>query len=706
LIQTQADVKSRYTDNSVKYAVISAIIPVLPFDRTLNFKFVNQTSGNNNGFLTISDMTSQFDFDAAIETSQGNRSARTILQAHSGAIPDCETLNWNTATTNKACYWLKGPINTTVIIGDNTTARAYDIGSSNLRPFFHASFWPLTSSVRVRYVLENSYSEGTADTSYSLTLKSGFASPATRYTKASVPHHALSRWTKVFWIGTTPTDTVDIAYDLAYLAESKAVANYNTAFSINSSKITSEYSSWTSAAKDLFDGGLWTKAMGSGGGRQDIGPMPGWHTRWLYSGDYRLREIALGQTDLASAWPAVIREGDPAKQISSGVNGLGRPVSIYGRPTTSYLSGYNYSYTASADRIDITLPTNTNGWNMEESHTPNPWYVSYLLTGDYYYLEGGLFWVFWTAHCANGAATTQSYGRGPTGREGVIDNGQMRGIAWTLRSRAEFGWLTPSAMPEYTALQQWMGDAIAADEGARNITGTGYYNNAVWTFGRTYRSTGSQETLSGQYPPLGQWRRGSSSFAQAEYGINPSAVSEAISLFEASFLTYALGRAKELGYATDALLSYVAPMWTGIVPTYKYILNSGRVPTIFSGAYFTTWSSAWNGYYATLSACTSGGGCPFSGSYHVRDQSAFWKSGAGSGNPSFDIMATAAISMIAGEPGGSTAWNTLVSDGMTNISEFADDPSWAILPRSASTSNPSNKGVTGRVTITGRGTMK
>jgi hypothetical protein len=498
---------------------------------------------------------------------------------------------------------------------------------------------------------------------------------------------------------------VDITYDLDYLISTMAVPRYNSTITINASKITSQYSAWGSASKDLYDAGLWTKGMGNPGGREDIGPMPGWHTRWLYSGDYRLREIALGQSDLASAWPAVIREGDSGKSIISGTNGLGRPVSVYDRPTTSYLSGYDYGSTAAGDKIDITLPTNNNGWSMEESHTPNPFFISYLLTGDYYYLEGGLFWVFWTAHCANGAATGQSYGRGPTGREAIIDNGQVRGIAWTLRSRAEFAWITPTAMPEATALSGWVADAIAADEGARNITTTAYNGNAVWTFGRNFRSTNSAETLSGSYPPLGQWRRGSTSFAQSDYGIDNTVADEATSLFEMSFLTYALGRVKELGYASDALLTYVAPMWTSIVPTYKYIINSGRVPTVNSTgtAYFTDWASARLSYYATTAACTGAGGCPFLGAYHVRDQNSFWQSGVGSGDPTYDVMATAAISMIADKTGGGTAWNTLVSDGMTGLAEFADDPSWALLPRNVEAGGAVTKvRVTGRVSATGR----
>jgi hypothetical protein len=448
--------------------------------------------------------------------------------------------------------------------------------------------------------------------------------------------------------------------------------------------------------------------MGNAGGRPDIGPMPGWHTRWLFSGDYRLREIALGLSDLAAAYPAIIREGNSAKSIASGVNGLGRPVGIWSRPTTCYLCGYSYGSTAVGDRINFLAATNTNGWTMEESHTPEPWYVSYLLTGDYYYLENGLFWSFWRGNAANGAAANaQSYGRGPTGKEGVIDNGQIRGIAWTLRSWVEWAWITPTAMPESAVLTQWVADAIAVEEGARNITGTAYQNNAVWTFGRNYRSTNSAETLGGAYPTLGQWRRGSTAFAQSEYGVNSSVAAEAISWFEQHFLTYALGRGKELGFATQALLNWVGPAYVGTINQNKFMLNGGRLPTVnASNAFFTTWSAIAGAYYSTTSACTTAGGCPYNGTHHVQNQNSFWKLGVATSDPSYDVMATAALSMVADQSGGASAWSTLVSDGMTALAGFADDPSWAIIARDVQGGTTPTVRTTGRVRTTGKAVLR
>src|SRR5580658_8862951 len=44
---TQADVKNRYPDGSVEFAVIAAVIPAIPASGSVALTFLNQTVGNN-----------------------------------------------------------------------------------------------------------------------------------------------------------------------------------------------------------------------------------------------------------------------------------------------------------------------------------------------------------------------------------------------------------------------------------------------------------------------------------------------------------------------------------------------------------------------------------------------------------------------------------------------------------------------------------
>jgi hypothetical protein len=84
---TQCDVKNRWPDGSLKFAVVSFVVPSIPANGSVVVSFSNQTSGNNTGFLAPADMlASAFNFDGQIKLSGSishNISARAILNAAS-----------------------------------------------------------------------------------------------------------------------------------------------------------------------------------------------------------------------------------------------------------------------------------------------------------------------------------------------------------------------------------------------------------------------------------------------------------------------------------------------------------------------------------------------------------------------------------------------------------------------------------------------
>src|SRR3954454_11970570 len=86
--------------------------------------------------------------------------------------------------------------------------------------------------------------------------------------------------------------------------------------------------------KKIGDAGLWMKGMPNVAYHPEIGHMPVWHNRALYSGDWRMREIMLGQADLVGAFPVQRREGDPNKRADRAqtVPATGLPVTVYARP--------------------------------------------------------------------------------------------------------------------------------------------------------------------------------------------------------------------------------------------------------------------------------------------------------------------------------------------------------------------------------------
>ena len=67
-VATQADVKSRWPDGSVKHAVLTFYLPALAANASVTVTFVNQATGNNANALSKRDMLhKQYNFDARIE---------------------------------------------------------------------------------------------------------------------------------------------------------------------------------------------------------------------------------------------------------------------------------------------------------------------------------------------------------------------------------------------------------------------------------------------------------------------------------------------------------------------------------------------------------------------------------------------------------------------------------------------------------------
>jgi hypothetical protein len=669
-VPTQADIKQRWSDGSVKHAILAFLIPNLSSGSTVTVTFQNQSSGNNTG-LSIGQMQgANFDFNAQMlltNSSTVTADARTMLSA--GAFT----------------AWTSGGIAQTVILADHSIARAYDIGfdaNRSFRPIFHATFWPGINKVLVRYIGENANTETLQNQTYSLILKAGNSSPTQVYNKASFTQSAATRWTKTFWIGGAPP-AIAIDHNLAYIRETKFVPYYDTSRVVPSGAIATACNAWTSAPKDIGDAGNWLLAMGTGGARPDIGPYPDWTVQWLYTGDKCLRDKALGNAELAASWPIHYREGRAGKIMlktdspNSGT-GLGRTISLNGRPTAN-LSPFNYNSTV-ADKINVVGTASPQGWQWDPAHEPEPGSVIYALTGDFWYLEECWFWVSADAVVDYGPSPIQ---RGPTGAEGILDHNQTRAEAWELRTRANTAFISPDNLPETSYFTALIMDAIALEEGTRNITTTSFNGNPAWSWGRNQFAPNTDPTSGALafgnlgITPLHQWSRGSSQFAQDEYGVctvsgggtpcSANTTKEAASLFESDYMLYSLGRTKELGYPTDALLTWLGALYTGMLtdPGFNpFIIDNGRVPTVRSdGTYFKTFADLKTGYSPTWQNATS--------------------LQSGSDPDGYAAYSTAGISYLTGVPNGLAAWNFMKQNFVSTNSALNSNPKWAILPRTS-----------------------
>jgi hypothetical protein len=601
-------------------------------------------------------LAASYDFNAIIEISNGSTvsaSARQMLQS------------------GNFTYWTSGPVATTIILADHGASRAYDLGfdsNRSFRPIFQAVFWPSINKVHVRFVGEVSNSQFLQDMSYALALRLGNSSPASVYSNASVTHHAASRWTKDYWINGSPA-SVKINHNLQHLIQTRFVPNFDTSLSMPNSKVQDEYEAWLSRDRDLFGAGNWQKAMGAAGARPDIGPYPDWVVRWLFTFDNRMLEKVRGNADLAAAWPMHLREGNGAKSLdrSKAVSGIGRILSISTRPSIFLYQGLetaaSYTYTRPEDRPVLVGSISNDGWRPDGAHQPDPFSVLYMLTGDYFYLEELLFWASFSAARYNGAATTGHYGRGPTGTEGGIQD-EVRGDGWVLRSRAQTAHLTPDDMPEKAYFSALVEDALALWEGQRGITGTRLSNNPNWQWGATVGIGRWSRVAGNQIPPLHFWENNTGATQQVDTSVTKGATSP----WMQNYLIYGLGRAKELGFPTDALLTWVGENLVNQLtnPSFNpWLAGAYRTPVMkVDDTYFTTWAEVLTGYNAEDRALTT------------------WPSSA---YPSlydgYTFVARTATAMVYHLPNGEAAWNKVEYQVGSNVSILNSEPKFGIIPR-------------------------
>lgn len=669
---TQADVKSRWDDGSVKHAVLSFIIPQLNPNESLAIHFANQTSGNNDSYLDkVGVLATDFDATSCISniSSEQCSSAREMFEK------------------NHFHYWLKGKVATSFIIADHSYVRSFDLGFDNkrsFRPIFHATFFPSINKTKVRFIGELSNSNNMQDMEYRLKLFTGNTTPTLRYEKGQLYHHAFSRWTKEFWIGEKP-DQIAIDHNLPYLIKTKAVPNYDLSKVVSESTISSASLRYQSAQTDLMEKGWWTKSMPTAGGRPEIGPYPSYQVQWLYSGDARLRNIVFKQADLAAAFPMHFREGLTGRSFDyqNSINALGKILSTNARPSlrlfdhNSYMNGQG---TDTEDKINFVGQATNQGWYPDGSHQPDPFSLPYMLSGDFWYLEELLFWASWGSFLPSQLSV--SWGRGPTGSEGhIID--QLRADAWLFRNRVRAAYLCPDEIPEKNYFLQQIDDTIAAWEGAREITGTSYENTSMYNWGATVVKRGEGSDIgcdrgmwnsgwcgSARAPhPMGAWNMGVG--AKVSGVVDPAKTSAIQLPWQHNYMLFALGHAKELGFKTEALLKWSARYSIQQITTQgynPYLIASYYTPISDTASikFFRTWAEVLDGFAQTTV------------NFAVVD----FMSQLKDAEHGYPYIALSALSFVSDEAGGAEAWNFIASEALNRGEPYLNEnPKWAILPR-------------------------
>ena len=709
-VATQADVKNRYPDGSVEFAVIAVVIPAIPSSGSLTLTFQNQNAGSNTPLTQAQMLASTYNFDASMAltpvggTAQ-TASARTMLQNGDYKL------------------WTSGPVAQTIMLGDDTAARKYDIGFGDgyhpFRPRFYATFWPATHQVFVRCVGENGLTTELEDLAYKLSITSNGATvysadlSGTQTTHPKI-HWALSRWTQKFWIGGTPQAQVNIDNNLAYLESTRFLPNFDTSIAIPQTSIAAEYSHFSGKANGPEDGAwngngcCFVNAMGQAGDNPHIGPYPRWVTLWLFTGDWRMRQMVLGMDNSPAAFPMGLRESDPTRRYSradavgSGT-GLGRNLSIAGRPHTTFNTPnnmINYNKTLGDNPIQVgpiaAIPAaGGDAWTWDDGHQPSAWFPQYILTGDPWYLDMMYAWAGITATTTDGDGGNDPHYRGPSGAYGGIAS-QTRGGAWVIRGRAETAFAAPDGTPEKAYFTYMTNDALARWEGGFGITGTPFDGSAakVWgeTYGVSYSSNAGRplSPVNGKPPPLGNWGSvcdaaatrplcGFSAAQQTSWGMKVGAAGSFDDPWMMWYVQYALGRVTELGFAGRANQLHVGQYIIGMIGSSAPILVAQyQIPVEKAGG---GWFASWPDLIANAMDPTYMDGSQARGGLPAY----FRNNLAASGR---QVWGTPGLAMLVDQnaPGAAAAWSWWKANVYSKVPgphlvPFSSDPRWAILPR-------------------------
>lgn len=434
----QCDVKKSHSNGNLQDVLISMILPsVTTTPQQITFVASTNSAGNTPATLS-SLLASPNDFNGQIRVAVSGTpvsgspvSARTIASALSDA-----TLAANTASNSvNSRYWSQGPVCTTFIFVDHTT-KAYDLGTDAnkaLRPEFLVKYWPTINKVQIRFEIGPIDTQKLKEETVDVSFWTGNTTPVKQFEALAQVLAVRSILTREYWVGTAPT-AFNLDPNLAYLSGLRVLPNYDPALKQPTSVDADYAATWPSVSKAASAAGYWGKYTGQTGGGHMLYLAPLWEMRLLYSGAAVLWDIGRVNCELYSSWQLFLVEGDSTRTIN-GVAGQGRIVSKApgGRPNYNIVSA-----PAGADAVTyIGTPTESyDGWIPDVPHIPEPFYVMYLLTGDYFYYKRMMQLASWGTFRRNPGLGYNSVANGVAATDLIPTTEQERGLAWSIRNVA------------------------------------------------------------------------------------------------------------------------------------------------------------------------------------------------------------------------------------------------------------------------------
>ena len=290
------------------------------------------------------------------------------------------------------------------------------------------------------------------------------------FSKSNVTHYYLTRWRKVFDVGSAGAFG-SVVPDLKPFNESRALPPYlDLVANLLDDASTGHY--------DILESGELGLDMSAHGGRGSLAPFPDWTARYLVHKNPQQRAFVLANGDLSGSWPVHVREDEGG--AFTGV-GDGRLVSLNQRPFVWYDERAETEFMEDGTPLDFIKGTplpmreysdgipgpGQSPLTPDNAHQPSLAYVPYLLTGDRYYAEEVDFW-------ANYSMLRTFPADGVRGSDGILENNEVRGFGWALRNIADAAAYSPDPVAgayfsaKVAANLKWLDDYANAQDPIAN----------------------------------------------------------------------------------------------------------------------------------------------------------------------------------------------------------------------------------------------
>lgn len=581
-VPLQVDQKAAHNDGSLRHGVLTARLPRLAASEDLGLSLSASAQATRGPSVQLSDLlASSFSARVALQLNGKTYTAdaRKFLQR-----------------ADAAEQWLSGPLVSEWIVG-GPVKDVSGVAHPHLAAYFHVRAYAGMRRVRVDVVIENDWTfvPHPGAFTYAAAIRVGGAAVYSR----TIQQYHHTRWHKVFWWGSDPK--VYVEQDTAYLQATGAVPTY--------ADLQPSQSFLDSMRQESIpmDHGDLTQHFPDTGAQDQIGPLPRWTAIYVVTTDRRAFNSMLANDDDAASYSVHYR-GEKT----------GRPVSI----------GDHSKLTTQFDDPNVNggipVPRGDNPNTADEAHQPSIGFVSYLVTGDYFYLEEMQFWTSWN-HLGTNPLGEWAYRQGSKGIFGV----QVRGQAWSLRNLAQAAYATPDSDPY---------KALLVSSVRHNIE----YNEGLYPDNPQANKLGALQSYDG-FEQFAPWMD--------------------------DFYTWTMGYLVDLGFDAVDMRNWKARFPVGRMGTTDYCYIKAATYHLTVG----TNNDHWWPDFRTLYERNFGvsGDCP------VGEEMEGYADAA-AGFPS-NLRPALAVAVDAGISGAEVAWQRLETSAVQP--DYSDYPNWAVVPR-------------------------